>query len=75
MKIFARDYVYAEFAKGTNNRITREIEVLKKVKSRYVAGYIDDGTFVDNGWEYVYVIMDFVDGHDLAEIMKKDLQC
>lgn len=70
MKIFARDYVYAEFAKGTNNRITREIEVLKKVKSKYVAGYIDDGTFVDNGWEYVYVIMDFVDGHDLAEIMK-----
>lgn len=70
MKIFARDYVFAEFAKGTNNRITREIETLKKVHGRYVAGYIDDGTFMDNGWEYIYVIMEFVEGKDLANVMK-----
>ena len=61
MKIFARDYVFAEFAKGVDNRITREIEALKKVKSEYVAGYVDDGIFTDNGWEYIYVIMDFVE--------------
>lgn len=70
MKIFARDFVFAEFAKGTNNRITREIEALKKVNGKYVSGYIDDGTFTDNGWEYIYVIMDFVEGQDLAKVMK-----
>lgn len=70
MKIFARDYVFAEFAKGVNNRITREIEALKKVNGKYVAGYIDDGIFTDNGWEYIYVIMDFVEGQDLAKVMK-----
>lgn len=70
MKIFARDYIFAEFAKGTNNRITREIEALKKVHGRYVAGYIDDGAFMDNGWEYIYVIMEFVEGKDLANVMK-----
>lgn len=70
MKIFARDYVFAEFAKGVDNRITREIEALKKVKSEYVAGYVDDGIFTDNGWEYIYVIMDFVEGQDLSKIMK-----
>lgn len=70
MKIFARDYVFAEFAKGVHNRITREIEALKKVHGKYVAGYIDDGTFTDNGWEYIYVIMDFVEGQDLAKVMK-----
>ncbi|MDD6632982.1 MAG: serine/threonine-protein kinase [Lachnobacterium sp.] len=70
MKVFARDYVLAEFEKGIENRITREIEALKRVKSEYVAGYVDDGMFIDNGWEYIYVIMDFVDGKDLSEIMK-----
>ena len=53
MKIFARDYVFAEFSKGVDNRITREIEALKKVNSEYVAGYVDDGMFTDNGWEYI----------------------
>lgn len=70
MKIFARDYVFTEFSKGIDNRITREIEALKKVNSKYVAGYVDDGIFADNGWEYIYVIMDFVEGQDLAQIMK-----
>lgn len=70
MKIFARDYVFYEFAKGEDNRITREIEALKKVDNEYVARYIDDGTFQDNSWEYIYVIMEFVEGQDLAEIMK-----
>lgn len=70
MKIFARDYVDAEFAKGEDNRVTREIEALKKVDSKYVSRYIDDGMFTDNGWEYIYVIMDFVEGRDLAQIMK-----
>jgi serine/threonine-protein kinase len=71
MKIFAIDYVCSEFAKGKDNRITREIKALKKVKSKYVAGYIDDGIFSDNGWEYIYVIMDFVEGQDLAKILKE----
>ena len=70
MKVFARDYVFAEFSKGVDNRITREIEALKKVSSEYVAGYVDDGTFIDNGWEYIYVIMDYVEGQDLSQIMK-----
>lgn len=73
MKVFARDYVWAEFAKGADNRITREIEVLKKVKSKYVVGYIDDGTFTDNGWEYIYVIMDFVEGQDLEKVIKSKI--
>lgn len=70
MKVFAMDYVYSEFTKGPNNRITREIEALKKVNSEYVAGYVDDGVFTDNGWEYIYVIMDYVEGMDLSKAIK-----
>ena len=70
MKVFARDYVFAEFEKGEDNRITREIEALKKVDNKYVAGYVDDGVFQDHGWDYIYVVMDFVDGQDLQKTMK-----
>jgi len=70
MKIFAADFVYSEFLKGNDNRITREIEALKAVTSEFVAKYIDDGSFDDNNWKYYYVIMDFIDGTDLEEIMK-----
>ncbi|MDE7266161.1 MAG: serine/threonine protein kinase [Lachnospiraceae bacterium] len=69
IKIFTIDYVLSEFAKGQNNRVTGEIEALKKVHSDYVAGYIDDGSFWDNGWEYIYVVMDFVEGQDLETVM------
>jgi serine/threonine-protein kinase len=70
MKIFSADFIYQEFAKGSNNRITREIEALKAVNSKNVAKYIDDGNFVDNNWKYLYVVMDYIDGSDLEEIMK-----
>jgi serine/threonine-protein kinase len=70
MKVFSVDFIHNEFAKGDDNRITREIEALKAVNSENVAKYIDDGSFVDNNWKYLYVVMDYIDGSDLEEIMK-----
>lgn len=71
MKIFAADFVFAEFAKGDDNRITREIEVLKMVDSAFVVKYISDGSFIDNRWKYFYVVMDYVDGEDLENVLKR----
>lgn len=70
MKIFSADFVHSEFAKDIDNRITREITALKMVNSPYVVKYIDDGSFIDNGWKYFYVVMDFVDGEDLENVLK-----
>jgi serine/threonine-protein kinase len=70
MKVFSVDFIHNEFAKGDDNRITREIEALKTVNSENVAKYIDNGSFVDNNWKYLYVVMDYIDGSDLEEIMK-----
>jgi serine/threonine-protein kinase len=70
MKVFSVDFIHNEFAKGDDNRITREIEALKAVNSENVAKYIDNGSFVDNNWKYLYVVMDYIDGSDLEEIMK-----
>ena len=70
IKIFNYSYVFSEFSKGTDNRITREIKALKSVNHPNVVSYVDDGEFVDNGVKYLYVIMDYVDGVDLSQYIK-----
>lgn len=56
IKIFNYSYVFSEFSKGTDNRITREIKALKSVNHPNVVSYVDDGEFVDNGVKYLYVM-------------------
>lgn len=73
MKMFSADFVYSEFMKGDDNRISREIEALKLVDSENVVKYIDDGSFIDNNWKYYYVVMDYVDGDDLEQITKQKI--
>ncbi|WP_294853460.1 serine/threonine-protein kinase [uncultured Oscillibacter sp.] len=70
MKIFSADFVFDEFSKGEDNRVTREIEALKIVNSVFVVKYIFDGNFTDNGWKYYYVVMDYVEGEDLENALK-----
>lgn len=70
IKIFNFSYVFSEFSKGTDNRITREIIALKSVKHPNVVSYIDDGEFIDKGVKYLYVVMDYVDGKDLSQYIK-----
>lgn len=70
IKIFSFSFVFAEFSKGDDNRITREITALKSVAHPNVVSYVDDGEFFDNGVKYLYVIMDYVDGQDLAQYIK-----
>jgi len=70
MKIFVADYIHQEFTKGDDNRITREIEALKAVNSKNVAKYIHNGSFLDNNWKYFYIVMEYIDGLDLEEVMR-----
>ena len=72
IKIFNFSYVFSEFSKGTDNRITREIKALKSVNHPNVVSYIDDGEFIDNDVKYLYVIMDYVDGEDLSKFIKNN---
>jgi len=70
MKVFSADFVFNEFLNGVDNRITREIQALKLVNSKHVVKYIDEGNFIDNNWQYYYVVMDYIDGDDLETILK-----
>lgn len=72
IKIFNFSYIFAEFSKGEDNRITREITALKSVSHPNVVTYVDDGEFIDNDVKYLYVIMDYVNGQDLAQYTQKN---
>lgn len=72
IKIFNFSYVFSEFSKGTDNRITREINALKSVSHPNVVSYVDDGEFVDNGVKYLYVVMDYVDRTDLSKFIQNN---
>lgn len=66
LKIFNYDYVFQEFKRnGENNRISREIAVLEKVKHINVTKYIDKGSYIDNTQSYLYLVMEYIDGSDL----------
>ena len=53
IKIFNFSYVFSEFSKGLDNRITHEIKALKSVNHPNVVSYVDDGEFIDNGVKYL----------------------
>lgn len=72
IKLFNFSYVFSEFSKGTDNRITREITALKSVNHPNVVSYIDDGYFIENGVKYLYVVMDYIDGEDLSQYEKNN---
>lgn len=70
IKIFNAQYIFDEFSRGDDNRITREIEALKSISHPNVVSYVDDGDYCENGIKYIYVVMDYVDGVDLREYLQ-----
>ncbi|MEO5498933.1 MAG: serine/threonine-protein kinase [Candidatus Saccharimonadales bacterium] len=53
-------------------RLDREIEALKRVKSKYTVEYIDDGYYSENHIDYKYIVMEYVDGKTLDKIIQED---
>lgn len=73
IKIFNLEYVAIEYNQhGENNRIKREIEVLKRVKHKNTINYITDGTFENNNQKYIYVIMEQAKGVELKHYIDKN---
>lgn len=71
-KVLAETYILEEF-KNEHNRITREIDVLKRVQGENLIKYQDD-FFFENEFgitEYV-IVMEYFQGKTLRNYMKKD---
>lgn len=72
-KILSETYVLEEF-KNESNRITREIEVLKRATSEMLIRYIDD-FYIENDFgnkEYV-IVMEYFNGITLRELIRKGI--
>jgi len=70
IKIFALEYVFEEYKRDKqHNRITQEIEALKRINHKNVVKVFDSGSFTELDVTYMYVVMEFLDGNNLKEIL------
>jgi len=70
IKVFHEEYVLREYKKhGENNRLQREIEIMKSVSHKYLVEYIDDFIIEDESGKNYFLVMKFIEGHNLREIL------
>ena len=72
IKIFREDYVLKEYrVKGENNRIRREIEIMKSVSHPNLIDYVDDFKETVSGVPSYFLVMEFVQGINLRKVLNQ----
>lgn len=72
-KVLAETYILDEF-KNEENRITREIDVLKKAQGEYLIEYQEDFFFKNEfGIDQYVIVMEYFDGTTLRSYLKHDV--
>ena len=70
MKIFSLQYVFNEYQTNeTHNRITQEIEALRRINHFNVVKIFDSGTFLQLEQKYQFIIMEYVEGENLKDLL------
>lgn len=70
IKIFREDYVLKEYReKGEENRIKREIDIMKSVSHPNLIKYIDDFKFTMLGVPSYFLVMEFAEGVTLRTLL------
>ena len=70
IKVFHEEYILREFKKHgeKNNRLQREIDIMKSVSHKYLVNYVDDFISEDETGKNYFLVMEFIDGTNLREI-------
>jgi serine/threonine protein kinase len=72
IKIFREDYVLKEYReKGENNRIKREIDIMKSVSHPSLIKYVDDFKETISGVPSYFLIMEYAEGINLRRLLQK----
>ena len=73
IKIFQEEYVLDEFKKHGNesNRLRREIDIIKSISHDRLVRYIDDFTYQGETGKSYFLVMEFIDGDSIKEILNK----
>ena len=70
IKIFREDYVLKEYReKGENNRIKREIDIMKSVSHPSLIKYIDDFKEILAGVPSYFLVMEYAEGMNLRKLL------
>ncbi|NOR85725.1 protein kinase [archaeon] len=72
IKIFREDYVLKEYReKGENNRIKREIDIMKSVSHPNLIKYIDNFKEILSGVPSYFLIMEYAEGVNLRKLLNQ----
>lgn len=66
------DLKHIASAYDSPKRLDREIEALKRVNSKYTVKYIADGYYENDHRQYIYIIMEYVKGTTLKQLLIND---
>ena len=71
IKVFREEYVLQEYKNnGKNNRIQREIDIMKTVNHPCLIKYVDDFQSYDLNVPSFFLVMEFAEGETLQKIIK-----
>lgn len=74
VKVFREEYILKEYQeRGENNRIQREIEVMKSVTHRFLVKYVDDFRGSDLDVPSYFLVMEFAEGKTLKQLINDNV--
>ena len=76
IKVFREEYILQEYRnKGADNRIKREIDIMKSIDNGYLVRYVDDFKGMDLDVSSYFLVMEFAEGKTLRKMIKeKEIQ-
>lgn len=72
LKLFREVYVLKEYRRGDDNRIQREIDIIKSVKHKNLVNYVDSFVEEVDNSPHHFLVMEFIDGTNLREIIESE---
>lgn len=71
IKVFREEYILQEYKQsGQNNRIQREIDIMKTVSHPFLVKYVDDFKGNDLNVPSYFLVMEFAEGETLQKLIK-----
>jgi serine/threonine-protein kinase len=70
LKLFREAYVLKEYRRGDDNRIQREVDIIKSVKHKNLVSYIDNFVTDIDGSTHHFLVMEFVEGTNLRSLLE-----
>lgn len=73
IKVFREEYILHEYKQnGQNNRIQREIDIMKTVSHPFLVKYLDDFRGIDLNVPSYFLVMEYAEGETLQKLIQQN---